>query len=148
MWMGRSALAAGPSNGEKCDVFRRFAAAGAVAAALLLPTSAWATTYYVSPSGNDASSGTIASPWRTVDKVNGASLVPGDSVLFAGGARFTGLLQPPASGTASAPIVFGSYGGGRANLSGGIQLSSRSWLVFDSLAVDTGAWPTAGSTRG
>src|SRR6266702_1043167 len=85
-------------------------------------SGALATTYYVSPSGSDSNSGTAASPWQTVDRINRTLLVPGDSVLFQGGQRFSGTtLIPPASGAASAPIRFGSYGTGRAqlNVSGG-----------------------------
>jgi len=74
-------------------------------------------TYYVSPSGSDSNPGTSAAPWRTVNKVNNTSLAPGDTVLFQGGQTFSdATLMPSTSGTSSAPIHFGSYGSGRAQL--------------------------------
>jgi hypothetical protein len=119
------------------------------AAAVLIPAGgAAAATFYVAPSGNDGNAGTASAPWASVLHVNAAGLQPGDSVLFQGGSSFSGLLQPGTSGAPSAPITFGSYGTGRANLTGGIALASRNWLVFDDVSVDTGAWRTAGSTRG
>src|SRR5690348_9223605 len=52
------------------------------------------STYYVSPSGNDGSSGTSSSSaWKTVAKVNAVSLRAGDQVLFQGGASFSGGLK-------------------------------------------------------
>src|SRR5688500_3116605 len=48
-----------------------------------------ATTYYLSPGGNDAFAGTsAAAPWRTIAKVNALDLEPGDQVLFQGGQTF------------------------------------------------------------
>jgi hypothetical protein len=51
--------------------------------------SASAADYYVNTSGDDRAVGTQAKPWRTVGKVNGRTLVPGDRVFFAGGQTFT-----------------------------------------------------------
>lgn len=122
--------------------------------ALALAGAAWAgparaATYYVSPGGSDANAGTSTSaPWQSVARVDAASLAPGDVVRFAGGASYPGLLQPRGSGAAGAPITFTSYGSGSPNLTGGIALASQSWLTFDGLRVDTGAWSTSGTTRG
>jgi Right handed beta helix region/Bacterial Ig domain len=128
---------------------RRLALTTAIFASLFAAGNAAAATFYVSANGSDASAGTSASaPWKSVSKVNATALSPGDAVLFEGGSTFSGLLQPQGSGGSSAPITFGSYGTGRATLAGGIQLQSQSWLVFTELRVDTGAWATAGSTRG
>lgn len=80
--------------------------------------AAQAKTYYVSTTGSDRHAGTSeAAPWRTVRHVNEAHLRPGDTVLFRGGDIFANLhtLQPSTSGTAAAPILFSSYGGGRAH---------------------------------
>jgi hypothetical protein len=50
--------------------------------------------------------------------VNNASLKPGDTVLFQGGGLFgDSVLMPSVSGSASAPISFGSYGSGLAQIS-------------------------------
>ncbi|MBM4179219.1 MAG: right-handed parallel beta-helix repeat-containing protein [Ignavibacteria bacterium] len=83
---------------------------------------ALATTYYVSPAGNDANSG--KSPglaWKTVGNVNSLDLRPGDTVLFQGGETFNGNLYFDAGdGNAQDnPLVISSYGGGRAILNAG-----------------------------
>ena len=90
--------------------------------------AAGAATYYVSASGSDSAAGTSpTSAWRTVGKVNGAALQPGDVVLFEGGATFSdAALMPSRSGTSGARIVYGSYGSGRAALPRGIWLRSVS----------------------
>lgn len=86
----------------------------------LLVTVVNATDYYVSPTGSDANAGTSPSaPWKTVGKVNGSSLAAGDHVLFEGGKVFSDaglMLTSDDSGTATAPVVIGSYGTGRATL--------------------------------
>ena len=109
-------------------MIRRIVAAAATSvAALAVSAPALATTYYVSPSGSDAGAGTSqAAAWRSVSRVSSAALAPGDTVLFDGSGTYPGLFQPSRSGAAGAPITFRSYGSGRANLSGGIQLASRS----------------------
>ena len=49
-----------------------------------------AATYYVSPLGNDAADGrSVATAWKTIDRVNGKNWNPGDRVLFEGGKTFT-----------------------------------------------------------
>lgn len=101
-----------------------------------------AANYYVSPAGSDSSAGTSSAPWKTVGRVNGAALSPGDNVLFQGGQTFTDdTLMPTASGTAGAPITFGSYGTGRATITnpgGAVWFSGKSYLTFDGLALTTG----------
>lgn len=74
--------------------------------------AALARTYYVSANGHDRRSGRSPhAAWRTITRVNRAHLKPGDRVLFRGGDSFSdATLVPHASGTASRPIVFGSYG--------------------------------------
>jgi hypothetical protein len=119
----------------------RCLAAAVAAAAVLVPCGrAAAATYYVTPNGSDGNPGTSqSSPWRTVAKVNRAGLQPGDTVLFAGGQTFSdAYLGPPASGTAGAPITFGTYGSGQARLTKGIWFASKSYLTFDGLTVDAG----------
>src|SRR4051812_16095759 len=114
---------------------RRLGLLVAVVLTLAAPACARAATYYVSPSGSDSAAGTSpATAWNSVGRVNRASLSAGDGVLFEGGARFADTdLEPSASG-----VTFSSYGSGQANLPQGIWFASRSNLVFDNLAVDTG----------
>ena len=81
-----------------------------------------AADYYVSAGGSDANAGTAASaPWRTLGRVNGVALRPGDRVLLRGGDTFAGglSLDSADTGTASAPIAIASYGTGRATIYAG-----------------------------
>ncbi|MBC6989065.1 T9SS type A sorting domain-containing protein [Hymenobacter sp. BT491] len=88
--------------------------------ALILVNSAYATTYYVSTNGNDESDGTsVGSAWKSVNKVNQATLQPGDRVLFEAGHTFSGSLQLHNSGTTAQPIIVSSYGKGPATISSG-----------------------------
>jgi hypothetical protein len=116
---------------------------GALAA---LPGSAQAREYYVSPSGNDSASGSSSAPWRSVSKVNSASLAPGDSVLFLGGGTFPGRLMPSRSGSSAAPIRYRSYGSGKAHLTDGVWMRSVSNLSFEDLWVDGGNSNAFGSS--
>lgn len=100
-------------------------------------------TFYVSPKGSDRNHGLSPQhPWRTVARVDRAHLRPGDRVLFRGGATFAdNTLTPPASGKAGRPIVFGSYGGGRATLAdrdGAVWFSGRKYVTFTGLVLTTG----------
>jgi hypothetical protein len=70
-------------------------------------------------------------------------LEPGDEVLFEGGATFTDEALMPgwgtgASGTAGAPIVFGSYGPGEAALTQGVWFDGEEHLSFRGLVLGTG----------
>ncbi len=84
-----------------------------------MPCPLMASMYYVSPAGNDANSGTSSNlPWKTITKVNGASLSPGDLVQFQGGQSFTGSVTVK-SGTTNSPIIYTSYGTGPAVINSG-----------------------------
>lgn len=89
---------------------------------LLSPFVSWAETYYVSHSGKDGNTGTSpALAWATIDKLNTTYFQPGDTILLEGGSLFEGgiLVKPNRGGTAQEPIVFSSYGLGRATISSG-----------------------------
>lgn len=78
-----------------------------------------AAHYYVSPTGSDSNNGTSTStPWQTIGKVNSHTFVAGDEVSFQGGQSFSGLIAPSSGGTTANPIVFDSYGAGRASILG------------------------------
>jgi hypothetical protein len=101
------------------------------------------STYYVSPRGSDANTGTSpANAWRTVGRVNQARyLRPGDVVLFEAGASFDdATLMPDVSGAPGAPIVYGAYGTGRASLPRGVWFKDNHHLVFEDLAVVGWRW--------
>lgn len=77
--------------------------------------------YYVSLLGDDSNVGTSkTSPWRSVDRVNAAQLLFGDSVWFQADQTFVGNLSLPYiernSRHAQRPVTIGSYGAGRATI--------------------------------
>jgi parallel beta-helix repeat protein len=79
---------------------------------LLLFRFSYATTYYVSNSGNDAANGISAStPFATFSKANSV-VAPGDIVRFKKGDTFYGNNSITKSGTAANPIVWDAYGVG------------------------------------
>ena len=105
-------------------------------------------TFFVAQNGSDSNSGTSPSrPWRTVWRVDRASLRAGDSVLFRGGDTFSDTTLMPgegfqASGTTGRPITFGSYGAGDATITNGIWLGTDAQhphgpqhLTFQDLAL-------------
>lgn len=119
--------------------------------AAVFPAAASATTYYVSPDGSDGNDGmTLSTPWKTVAKVNGFSgFLPGDSVLFQTGKNFTGAaLSPAVSGTAQAPITFGTYDGpstARPQITLGASFTGRGYLTFRGIRFPSFQAGSAGS---
>ena len=76
-----------------------------------------AKVYYVSPAGSDTNPGTDPDhPLKTINKVNGLALNPGDQVLFACGETWRAeMLMITRSGSAGNPITYSSYPAGCAN---------------------------------
>ncbi len=74
-------------------------------------STAKATTYYVnSIIGKNTNKGTEALPFKTIEAINQLSLTGGDSILFASGQQFIGmLLLQNVKGTANHPIVIAKY---------------------------------------
>ena len=97
------------------------------------------TTYYVNNNGSDNNSGTsINAPLKSISKINSKHLNPGDRVLFQSGQTFNGGLNVAGDGgSASNPVVFSSYGSGRATIySGqgrGAYVLNSSGITFDNL---------------
>ncbi len=87
---------------------------------LALPLSGYATNYYISSSGSDANNGlSLLTPWQSISRLNSIRFSAGDSILFKGGATFTGNLyfhqgNIDTSGTSSTPIIITSWGTGKA----------------------------------
>src|SRR5688572_4786826 len=78
--------------------------------------------YYLSGKGNDASDGqTPQTAWRTVDKINSIDFKPGDSLFLEGGTIFHGTIKLTSddNGSAGKPVVFTSYGKGKAIINAG-----------------------------
>ena len=71
-----------------------------------------ATNYYINTViGNDANKSTTnTQPYKTIEPINSLKLLPGDSVLFASGQQFYGMLSLiNVKGLAKQPIVISSY---------------------------------------
>ena len=80
------------------------------------PAAAGGSAFYVSPSGNDANAGTLASPWKTGTKA-GNSATPGSTVYFRAGTY--GQFDINVSGNSSAGyITFTNYPGETAIVDG------------------------------
>lgn len=113
--------------------------------ASLVPTNVAlaGTTYYVSPSGNDAAAGTISSPWRTL----GGSLprlAPGDTLIVRGGTYAERLTAPKLrAGTSSLRIKVAAYPGERPIIQGLLWLHSANYWTFDGINV---TWASTNST--
>jgi len=103
-------------------------------------------TYYVSSSyTGSVSNGGQTTPWKTLSQVQSAmsSFQAGDAIRFKCGDTFSGTLTVNKSGTALAPITFGSYGDGvRPKFIGTgsvvpylIYSFNRSYIIFDNLWI-------------
>ena len=115
---------------------------------------ATAADYYVNTAGGDSASGTSpGSAWRTLARVNQASLSAGDRVYLAGGQTFTGTLAFDAAdrGTGPFPIVVSSYGSGRATIaagqSSGVAAYNTAGITVANIDI-VGAGRTSNSSSG
>ena len=78
-----------------------------------------AQTFYVSASGSDSNDGLSATTaWKTISKVNAASYISGDQILFHGGDTFSGSIALTAP-NASDHLTINTYGSGTASVSSG-----------------------------
>lgn len=72
--------------------------------------------YYIANNGDDQNPGTMAEPWRTIEKVNnswGNPIQAGDSIFFNRGDTWNGTeLDIRLGGTSSSWMVIGAYGTG------------------------------------
>ena len=93
----------------------------------LLAQPAHCTTYYVSTSGKDTNSGTITSPWLTIQHAAN-SVKAGDTVYVRAGV-YKEVVSIPSSGSASGGyITFSSYPGELATIDGtGLAIPNGQW---------------------
>ncbi|HEY1272921.1 MAG TPA: right-handed parallel beta-helix repeat-containing protein, partial [Terriglobales bacterium] len=110
--------------------------------ALLSTGARAATTYYVSSGyGDDSNDGrSMARAWKTLGRVNGEALAPGDTILLRRGDAWEETLKPSMSGAAGKRITFGAYGdGARPVISGShvresnIDNNEQSHIVYQDL---------------
>jgi hypothetical protein len=93
-----------------------------------------ATTYYVSSSSGSDKSGvsgrSASSAWKSLNRVNGMSFKPGDSVLLKRGDVWRETLKIPSSGANGSYITFSTYGEGKDPLIYGSDQSGR-WKRYN-----------------
>jgi hypothetical protein len=98
-------------------------------------TGKQAMEYYVSPNGSDNNSGTLNSPWQTLEYALG-QLSPGDVLNLRGGIYYEHEIKVDLKGTALAPITIQSYPGERAVIDGGVpyfkNTPNSEWELVDS----------------
>lgn len=94
---------------------------------IILSQIADATTYYLSLKGNDSYEGTKpAITWKSIERINKARIMPGDSVLFQRGEIFRGNLIA-APGSSDGYITYGAYGSGeKPKIYGSLQRNKPS----------------------
>ena len=114
------------------------------------------TTYCVdSSNGTDANKGTSPqSAWKSLAKVDGLELKPGDKVLLKAGCTFAGRLHPKGSGAEGRPIVIDRYGdgadpvlAGEGKVENAIRLHNQHHWEIRNLTVtntDGGGWDDEG----
>ncbi|KAJ2970953.1 hypothetical protein NQ176_g7934 [Zarea fungicola] len=75
----------------------------------LCASVAGAVNYYIDCSASGAGSGTIQSPWNSINQVNVPIFQAGDVIAFKAGTQCTGTLSPKGVGTAGAVIQITKY---------------------------------------
>lgn len=93
---------------------------------LVAPVPAVGATYHVAPGGSDASPGTLAAPFATVQHAADLAL-PGDTILLRAG-TYHQVVTLTRSGTAGAEVVLAAYPGERPVLDGNGLLADE-WLA-------------------
>ena len=142
-------LGAGGKNPQTEVCATKTCATGLAFIFLFAALPARATTYYVAAAGSDTNSGTSTSaPWQTIAKVNGATFLPGDSILFNRGDAWYGTsLVAPSIGSSGSPITFGAYGSG-ANpvIKGSTALNTSSYTLGPNTTTSIFTPPDSGTS--
>ena len=90
--------------------------AGVCTACALVPLVATAREYFVATDGDDASEGSAAKPWRTIQRAADVAAA-GDVVTIRGG-TYREWVKPAHAGRADAPIVYRAAKGERVVVTG------------------------------
>jgi uncharacterized repeat protein (TIGR02059 family) len=111
------------------------------------------TTYYVSPAGSDSNSGTINSPWFTLNKA-WSNVTAGDILYVRGGTYFytSQQLLTNKSGTSSKYITISAYSNEKPvfdfsrttdkGMMSGLRLESLSYVYFKGIRITNLKQPT------
>src|SRR3974390_3262968 len=101
-------------------------------------------SFYVATTGSDSNSGTISSPWRTIQ--HAANSVQAGDTVFVRAGTYNESVNIPISGSASAgPVIFQSYPGENAIIDGTgltpsgsqglINISSQSYVTIEGFEI-------------
>ncbi len=119
---------------------------------IVVPNTAFATTYYVAKNGSDSNPGTEANPWLTIQKA-ADTLQPGDTVRIRQGV-YQERVTPKRSGTEGNFITYGNYGLEQVVIDAQkgirdacIRVDDKTYLRFIGLRL-TGASGTSGLRAG
>jgi len=78
---------------------------------ILADTLRWGWFYVDSVDGNDNNCGTSPDKaWKSLDRVNNTTFLPGDKIFFKAGCVWTGQFKPKGSGSQGNPIIIDKYG--------------------------------------
>lgn len=109
---------------------------------LLLVQISTASTYYISPSGNDGNSGTISFPWATINYAR-SILIAGDILYIRGGSYSEDhILWNSPSGSSGNPITIKAYPTEIPIFTGNytnypfIDILGADWLIFDGITIN------------
>ena len=107
---------------------------------MLLPHTAIAASYYVSPSGNDANTGlTTSAAWKSPSYA-ASKAVAGDTIYLMDGTWYDQHVVFKSRGTSSSPITMKAYSGtpvldGVDKTGIGIKVYSSSWINVEGIKV-------------
>lgn len=97
-------------------------------------------TYYVSPSGNDFSAGTLSQPWKTINRaLTGRSA--GDIIFLEAGATFTENIKVASSGAQDLPVIVKSDPTNPATIrqanssQSAIYIYNKGYLTFENILI-------------
>ncbi|MCB0184185.1 MAG: hypothetical protein KDE31_07975, partial [Caldilineaceae bacterium] len=115
---------------------------GALLLLWLLPTVAFATTYYIGPDGHDTNSGiSVDAPWANFGQA-WPYLQPGDTLVLLDGTYYQPLEPNGRSGTADAPITIRAQHDGQVTIDGqGIDIPVhlyRDYYVIEGMIARNG----------
>jgi|GEM_PF-811797 len=113
------------------------------------------TVYYIDAlGGDDAHPGTSeGAAWKSLNKVNATTFMPGDTIRFKAGGVWKGTLHPKGSGAEGSPIAIDRYGEGPKPLIAGdgaaaaVYFYSQEYWEVRNLEITNYA-ATAGERRG
>src|SRR5574344_354186 len=108
------------------------------------PTATTATTYYIDASGgSDSNVGTSQNAaWKTLSPTTSMKMKAGDQLLLKCGGIYQGVLELKVAGTATAPVVVGSYGSGNLPVIEGndaskyaVRILNSDYLTFQNIEI-------------